>query len=94
MIVEKRRYRIKGFREDSPMAPKIRVLLTPADLVNPKSKNIGFDDMVKDPMGAAQHLMGQQVSQLINDSFSISRNEYLQKKYTVGEFVNVTIERE
>lgn len=92
MKVEKRRYRIKGFR-DEPAVSKVRVLLTPADPVTP-TKKLGFRDMVKDPQAAAQQMLGQQMSQIINDSFSISTEEYLAKKYLVGEYVTVTIERE
>lgn len=91
MSVEERRYRIKGFRDDNV---KIRVLLEPADLIKPKQEKIGVADMMKDPMGVAQQMMGQQMSQIINDSFSISREEYMQKKYLVGEFVIVTIKRD
>lgn len=91
MQVEKRRYKIIGFRDDRV---KIRVLLEPAELVKPKSKHFGLNDMMKDPMGAAQQMMGQGMSQMINDSFSISREEYNAKKYMVGEFISVTMERE
>lgn len=91
MSVEKRRYRIKGFRDDNI---KIRVLLEPADIVKPKTDKIGITDMLRDPMGVAQQMMGQQMSQMINDSFSISREEYLAKRYMVGEFVIVTIQKE
>jgi len=91
MKVEKRRYRIKGFRDDEV---KIRVLLEPADLIKPKTQKIGMMDMMQDPMGTAHQMMGQQMSRIINDSFSISREEYLKQNYMVGEFVIVTIERE
>ena len=90
MEIEKRRYRIKGFRDDNV---KIRILLEPADVVKPKTSKIGMMDMMSDPMGVAQQMMGQQMSQIINDSFSISREEYLKQKYMVGEFVIVSIER-
>ena len=90
-MVEKRRYKIKGFRDDNT---KIRVLLEPAELIKPKDANISMGDMVKNPMGVAQQMMNKQMSQMINDSFSISREEYINKKYLVGEFVKVTIERE
>lgn len=91
MSVEERRYKIKGFRDDEV---KIRVLLEPADHVKLKEDKIGFTEMASNPMGAAQKLMAQQTSKMINDSFSISREEYLAKKYLVGEFVIVTIKRE
>lgn len=91
MKTEKRRYQIKGFRDDNI---KIRVLLQPADLVKPKTENMGISDMMKNPMGVAQQMMGQQMSQMINDSFSISREEYQAQKYMVGEFVIVTIQKE
>lgn len=91
MVAEKRRYKIKGFRDDNV---KIRILLEPADLVKPKDEKVSVGDMLKNPMGAAQQMMSQQMNQMINDSFSISREEYLDKKFLVGEFVTVTIERE
>lgn len=91
MNVEKRRYRIKGFRDDTV---KIRVLLEPADLVTPKEPKPDFKDMMNNPMGIAQKMMSQQMAKVINDSFSVSREEYLEKKYLVGEFVTVTLQRE
>lgn len=91
MVSEKRRYRIKGFRDDNV---KIRVLLEPADLLKPKKEQIGFGDIMSNPRGMAQRMMDQQMSQMVNDSFSISREEYQQKKYMLGDFVIVTIERE
>ncbi len=91
MTSETRRYKIKGFRDDGD---KIRVLLEPADLIQPKKEQVGMNDMMRNPMGAAQQMMGQQMRQMINDSFSISKEEYLQKQYMVGEFVTVSIHRE
>ena len=90
MRSERRRYRIKGFRDDGT---KIRVLLEPAPVVKPK-ENINVDRILGDPMGVAQQMMNQQMSQMVNDSFSISRQEYADKKYMVGEFVIVSIVRE
>lgn len=91
MKSESRRYKIKGFRDDGE---KIRVLLEPAAVVQSKPKNMGVSDMMKDPMGAAQRMMSQQMRQIIYDSFSVSRTEYNQQKYLVGEFVTVSIQRE
>lgn len=91
MNAERRRYSIKGFRDDGA---KIRVLLTPAPVIKPKEERIGVTDMMRNPMGAAQQMMGQQMNQMINDSFSISREEYQKQKYMVGEFVVVSITRE
>ena len=91
MTSEKRRYKIKGFRDDGG---KIRVLLEPADIIKPKTEQIGMTDMMRNPMNAAQQMMGQQMRAMINDSFSISQEEYQQKQYMVGEFVTVSIHRE
>lgn len=90
MIVEKRRYKITGFREHSE--DKIRVILDPADPVKPVNK-IGMTDMMRNPMGTAQQMMGQQMDKMIHDTFSISREEYQNQKYAVGEFVIVSITR-
>lgn len=90
MKVEKRRYKIKGFRDDGS---KIRVLLEPAEIVQ-QSKKIGFMEITKNPMGIANQMMNQQMHKMINDSFSITREEYQKNKYMVGELVTVTIERE
>ena len=91
MESERRRYKIKGFRDDNV---KIRVLLESADAVKPKDVGITIMDMTKDALGVAQKIADQQMSKIINDSFSISREEYQKKKYMVGEFVIVTIEKE
>lgn len=91
MSIEKRRYRIKGFRDD---VEKIRILLEPADIVKSKDKDMNAMDMLKNPMGVAEKMMNQQMSKIINDSFSISHEEYRKKKYLVGEIVIVSIERE
>lgn len=90
MTAEKRIYRIKGFRDDGN---KIRVLLAPESTVDLKKK-INVAEVMKDPMGFAQRLMSQEAAKIINDSFSISREEYLDKRYMVGEIVTVTISRE
>lgn len=90
MRSEKRRYKIKGFRDDNV---KIRVLLEPAEPIQVKQK-MGLKDVMQDPMGIANKMMNQQMTQMINDSFSISREEYNQQKYMVGELITVTIERE
>ena len=91
MKSESRRYKIKGFRDDGE---NIRVLLEPAAVVQSKPKKMGVSDMMNDPMGAAQNMMSQQMRQIIHDSFSISRTEYQQQKYLIGEFVTVSIQRE
>lgn len=92
MNVEKRRYKISGFRE---CGETVRVILDPAELITKKPKNqIGMQDMMRNPMGAAQQMMGQQMNQMIHDTFSITQEEYRNKRYMVGEFVIVSIERE
>jgi len=89
---EVRRYKIVGFRDDQT---KIRVLLEDAPLVKSKDDmSFDTDSILKNPMGMAQKLMGKQMSQIIRDSFSISRKEYLKEKYMVGDYVFVTINRE
>lgn len=93
MGIEKRRYRIKGFREDGD---KIRVLLAPeigSTDVKVKEK-VGMGDFLTNPMGIAQKMMKQGMQNIIHDSFSISLQEYNDKKYMVGETIIVTIERE
>ena len=90
MNVEKRKYKIKGFRDDGS---KIRVLLEPLEIVK-VSKKIGMNEILSDPMGIAQNLMDQQMKNIIHDSFSISREEYEQNKYLVGEIVIVSMRRE
>ena len=93
MNVEKRRYKIKGFREDGD---KIRVLLAPE--IGPTDvkvkKKHGVGDFLTNPMGIAQQMMNEGMSKMIHDSFSISQEEYNEKKYMVGETITVTIERE
>jgi len=93
MNVEKRRYQITGFR-GIPNTNDVRVLLVAADIIKPKDKKIGTMDMMRDPAGFAQNLMNQQMNQLVHDTFLISKEEYMKKKYMVGEFVIVTIEQE
>lgn len=90
MPAEKRRYRIKGFRDDNI---KIRVLLEPEDLVKQR-KHMGLDQIMTNPMAVAEQMMKQGMTQMINDSFSISREEYESHKYLVGEIVIITMERE
>lgn len=87
-MTEKRRYKIVGFRDDNV---KIRVLLQPADPVQPKEDSMS--DMLKNPIGFANKLMDKQMSQIINDSFSISRQEYENNIYMVGEYLLVTLEK-
>ena len=91
MKSEVRRYKIKGFRDDGV---KIRVLLEPAEIIKQKKDPMDPMQVMKDPMGVARQMMNQGMSQVINDSFSISREEYQQQQYMVGEFVKVTIMRE
>lgn len=93
MGVEKRRYRIKGFREDGD---KIRVLLAPE--IGPTDvkvkEKVGMGDFLTNPMGIAQQMMNKGMQNIIHDSFSISAQEYNDKKYMVGETITVTMERE
>lgn len=90
MKVEKRRYKIKGFREDGD---KIRILLLSDDPVKVSEKP-DVSRMMENPMGFAQKLMNKSMQNIIHDSFSISKEEYHDKKYMVGETVSVHIFRE
>lgn len=92
MKSEIRRYKIVGFREGGPAT--VRVILDPAELVKKPQQRMGMNEMMQNPMGAAQQMMGQQMQQMIHDTFSITREEYMEKKYIVGDVVTVTINKE
>lgn len=90
--IEKRRYKITGFRE-LPNSNNVRVLLESAEIITSGSKPKTID-MIKNPGGFAQNLMNEQMNKLIHDTFLISKEEYFLQKYMVGDHVLVTIERE
>jgi len=91
MKSETRRYKVSGFRD---CGKTVRVILDPAELIKKKDERIKLDDMINNPMGAAQRMMNNQMNQMIHDTFSITREEYRQKQYMVGEFIIVTLQRE
>ncbi len=91
MKTETRRYKIVGFRDD---AIKIRVLMQMEEVIKIRKETFGLKDIMSKPMAVAQQMMKQGVGNMINDSFSISREEYLAKKYMVGDIMIVTMERE
>jgi hypothetical protein len=89
--VEKRRYKITGFRD--LMDGTVRVILTPADIVKTK-RVVSADEMLRNPFGFAQEMMNNQMTQMVHDTFLISKEEYLKQKFVVGEVVIVTISKE
>ena len=91
-MVEKRRYKIVGFRD--LMDGTVRVILSPAEPVRTKAKQPGLDEMMTNPLGVAQNLMQSQMNSMVHDTFMISKQEYLEKKFVVGEIIIVTITKE
>jgi len=95
MVVEKRRYKVTSFKM-IPGTTDVRVLLSCESAVKLKTTpmNTNPDAMLSDPMGFAQKLMNNQVNTMVRDTFLISREEYLSKKYDIGDYVTVSIEKE
>lgn len=91
MKTEKRRYRVTGFRDDNI---KIRVMMQLEDVLKVRKATLGLKDIMTNPMAVANQMMKQGMGQMINDSFSISWEEYLEQKYMVGDIIIVTMERE
>ena len=56
--------------------------------------DVNPEDMLRNPMGFAQKLMSSQMEGMVRDTFLISREEYNAKKYDIGDYVIVSIERE
>ena len=91
-MVEKRRYKLVGFRD--LMDGTVRVIMTRQEMVKHKEKQPGLDEMMTNPFGFAQQMMQTQMNQMVHDTFLISKQEYLEKKFVVGEIIIVIIEKE
>lgn len=89
--VEKRRYKIIGFRdlEDG----HVRVIIKNDAVVKNKEKTIGLTNVMSDPLGVASQLMQSHMNQMVHDTFLISYQEYMSRRFVVGESILVTIEK-
>lgn len=91
MKIEKRKYKITGFRDLENGF--VRVILSLYQTAKLKEK-IDPGAIISDPFSFADRMIKQQFNNMIHDTFLISKKEYEENNYKVGEIITVALGRE